>query len=246
MFAKFFHRADNKISTIRNVWLLNPRNFGDSDHHDSFSLEDMSDDIVRFMDQHHITMATIGGHGFGAKLATATAINHMNRFTGVICLDGGPLDHKYYPAYQELVANIEHCRNINMSLPAHDIQKKVNEISCACWRRVFNSNLITDRGYPQWKFNIEGLYKNVRKHISDISHWSPSYGLWPGQAQVLFPAMSKWIHLNSNTLQLYNVFPKLDGKFPSVHLNTMNDEYDSNLNHWMHMFPEENVSFLAS
>ena len=98
-FAKFFHRQDNKIGSIRNVWLLNPRNFGDSDHHDSFSLEDMSNDIIRFMNDHNITIATIGGHGHGAKVATATAINHMNRFTGVINLEGGPIDHKYYEAY---------------------------------------------------------------------------------------------------------------------------------------------------
>ena len=67
----------------------------------------MSDDIVRFMDEHRITMATIGGHGFGAKVATATAINNINRFTGVMCLEGGPLDHTYYQAYQELASYIE-------------------------------------------------------------------------------------------------------------------------------------------
>jgi len=54
------------------------------------------------MDENKITLATIGGHGFGAKVATATAINHMNRFTGVMCLDGGPIDHRYHEAYQEL------------------------------------------------------------------------------------------------------------------------------------------------
>jgi pimeloyl-ACP methyl ester carboxylesterase len=63
----------------------------------------MGNDIVRFMDEHKITMATIGGHGFGAKVATAAAIGHLNRFTGVMCLDGGPLDHRYYEAYHELV-----------------------------------------------------------------------------------------------------------------------------------------------
>lgn len=59
----------------------------------------MTNDIVRFMDEHKITLASIGGHGFGAKVAAATAINHMHRFTGVIQLEGGPLDHRYYEAY---------------------------------------------------------------------------------------------------------------------------------------------------
>lgn len=60
------------------------------------------------MDEKKITYATIGGHGFGAKVAAATAINHMDRFTGVIQLEGGPLDHKYYEAYQELASYIKH------------------------------------------------------------------------------------------------------------------------------------------
>ena len=56
----------------------------------------MSNDIIRFMDEKKITMATIGGHGFGAKVATATAINNLERFTGVISLEGGPIDHTYH------------------------------------------------------------------------------------------------------------------------------------------------------
>lgn len=38
-FTKFFTRPDNKVLDVRNVWLLNYRNFGDSDHHESFALD---------------------------------------------------------------------------------------------------------------------------------------------------------------------------------------------------------------
>lgn len=90
------------------------------------------------MDDHKITMATIGGHGFGAKVATATAINHMNRFTGVISLDGGPLDHKYYEAYQELAHYIEAVRNLNIeTLNAADALKKITErVPHPKWRSI--------------------------------------------------------------------------------------------------------------
>ena len=75
---------------------------------------EMSDDIVRFMDANKITMATIGGHGFGAKVASVTAINHMDRFTGIINLEGGPVDQRYHEAWSELSSYIDHARNINM------------------------------------------------------------------------------------------------------------------------------------
>ena len=44
-------------------------------------------------------MATLGGHGFGAKVATATATRNLDRCTGVINLEGGPLDFRYHEAY---------------------------------------------------------------------------------------------------------------------------------------------------
>jgi pimeloyl-ACP methyl ester carboxylesterase len=70
-----------------------------SDHHSSFEMAEISNDVVKFMDDKKLTMATLGGHGFGAKVALATAINNMERCTGVINLDGGPLDHTYYEAF---------------------------------------------------------------------------------------------------------------------------------------------------
>jgi len=114
-FSKFFNRADNRVRNLRNVWLLDYRNQGESDHHASYDLEEMADDIVRFMDQNKITMATIGGHGFGAKVATVTAINHMNRFTGVINLEGGPVDQRYHEAYQEVAEYVDFAHKLPLN-----------------------------------------------------------------------------------------------------------------------------------
>lgn len=99
----------------------------------------MSDDIVRFMDENKITMATIGGHGFGAKVATVTANNNLNRFTGVMCLDGGPLDHKHYEAYQELESYVEIAQKLDIaSLSPTDAVKKLSEqINDPMWRHIF-------------------------------------------------------------------------------------------------------------
>lgn len=65
----------------------------------SILIQDISNDVIKFMDEKKITMATLGGHGFGAKVALATAISNLDRCTGVINLDGGPLDHTYYEAF---------------------------------------------------------------------------------------------------------------------------------------------------
>jgi len=56
---------------------------------------------------------------------------------------------------------------------------------------------------------MEGLAHNMRKFNPDVSNWSESYGLWPGQALAIFAAHSRWVYLSTNTLPFYNVFPRL-------------------------------------
>lgn len=88
-------------------------------------------------------MATFGGHGFGAKVALATAINNMERSTGVIQMDGGPLDHTNYEAYHELrdFVNIAN----DMDLKEHDHASAVRfvkeNISCEKWASILVQNL---------------------------------------------------------------------------------------------------------
>ena len=244
-FSTFFQRECNKVRDQRNVWLLDYRNQGESDHHDSYDLEEMSDDIVRFMDDNKITMATIGGHGFGAKVATCTAINHMSRFTGVINLEGGPVDHRYHEAYLELKEYIQFANGLNLSkMDLNGALKALdNGIADPKWRSIFKQNLDTEK--MCWKNNMNALDANTRKNMSDIAIWTQAYGLWPGNALCIFAANSRWIHLSTNTLPFYNVFPRLEGKFPG-HINVHADDDHSPMNHWLHQHPEEHIFSLSN
>jgi len=52
----------------------------------------------------------------------------MNRFTGVMCLEGGPLDHTHYEAYQELKGYIESARNMKIGdMSPTDVFKQLYE-----------------------------------------------------------------------------------------------------------------------
>jgi pimeloyl-ACP methyl ester carboxylesterase len=114
-FKTFFGKKENKVLDVRNVWLLDYRNQGSSDHHASYDMEEMTADIIRWMDQQQITMATIGGHGFGAKVAAACAAANLNRFTGVIQYEGGPINHRYHEAYQELAGYVEFAAKMKLN-----------------------------------------------------------------------------------------------------------------------------------
>lgn len=246
-FVPFFTRPDNRIRELRNVWCLDYRNQGNSDHHDSYDMEEMSADIVRFMDDHKITTATIGGHGFGAKVAAATAINHMDRFSGVIQLEGGPLDHKYHEAYQELDSYVKYAA----SIPIGDMEggqalKAIdNGIPCKKWASIFKQNLATDGTQPAWKNNMAGLHANMKKSMPEVAAWSEAYGLWPGQALAIFAANSRWVHLSTNTLPFYNVFPRLQDQFPEK-IGTHAEGLEGPMTHWIHEEPKGEVFYLAN
>ena len=117
------------------------------------------------MDDKKITMATLGGHGFGAKVALATAINNMERCTGVINLDGGPLDHRYYEAYQELDSYVTVAKKvIDHKMDTSAANKYINEnISCKKWASIFKQNILEKNGLATFKFNVDDLVKDMQK-----------------------------------------------------------------------------------
>jgi len=99
----------------RNVWILNPRNFGNSDRHPSWDMEDMTNDVARFMHENKISTATVAGHGFGGKLALAFGCYHLDRVTGVMCVDTAPLDHRYFESFKEFKSNISKASEIDLN-----------------------------------------------------------------------------------------------------------------------------------
>jgi pimeloyl-ACP methyl ester carboxylesterase len=117
------------------------------------------------MDEKKITMATMGGHGFGAKVALATAINNMDRCTGVINLDGGPLDHRFYEAYQELESYVSVAKSIvDRKMDMAAANKTINEhITCKKWASIFKQNLEEKNGLATFLFNVHHLAADMSK-----------------------------------------------------------------------------------
>ena len=67
--------------------IIYPRNFGNSDHNESFDIEDVTNDVVRYMWENRISTATLAGHGYGGKVALATGCFNPERSTGVFVID---------------------------------------------------------------------------------------------------------------------------------------------------------------
>jgi pimeloyl-ACP methyl ester carboxylesterase len=102
----------------------------------------MANDVARFMYQHKIGTATLGGHGLGGKIALAAACHHMDKTTGYFGLATTPMDQYYFEAARELRKYVQVAKGLNLSRGysaiAHDLK---NEISCPKWREIFLGNL---------------------------------------------------------------------------------------------------------
>lgn len=64
------------------------------------------DDVARFMYEHRISSATLGGHGIGGKVALAAACYHFDKTTGYFGFDTSPMEQYYHEPVRELRNNV--------------------------------------------------------------------------------------------------------------------------------------------
>jgi esterase len=81
---------NDAISRQRDVFLVDLRNHGESDHHSSMTYEEMARDVGRFAESRGLNNYTLIGHNMGAKTAMMTATLFPKQVNGVICLDTAP------------------------------------------------------------------------------------------------------------------------------------------------------------
>ena len=227
-FEKFFNHPKNKVLDYRNIWLLNPRNFGGSDHHSSFEMDEVVDDIKRFIDEKQLSIVTIGGHGFGARVACAFGTSYLDRTSGVMCLEGGPVDIRYNDAWLEIKKAVNHAYNFSKSSSnIADFNRKLDsEVKDNNWNKIIKANLIETSGGLNFKFNLEAVHKDVNRINPILGSFSTGYGMFPGRAFVQFASHSHHILLNTQTIPIYKFFPKLEGRFATMDLNILQTEDD--------------------
>ena len=80
------------IVSRRDCFLPEMRNHPQSDHHEDFNYQVLSDDIIRFADKMGLDKFTLLGHSMGGRTALTCACRRPDRVDGVISVDAAPLD----------------------------------------------------------------------------------------------------------------------------------------------------------
>ena len=187
---QFFTNPLNKIIQQRNVYILYPRNFGNSDRNPDMSWENHANDILRFMYEHKISMATLAGHGLGGKVALATGCYHFDKITGICTFDTTPTNQYYFQPFHEIRDYINELKNINLHRPfgsiSHDLKRI---ISCPKFRSLMENNLVKNPLGYEWRFESNAVFHNLTSfnHPSSLVNWNAQIGLYPGRSFFVFP-----------------------------------------------------------
>ncbi|KAI9026976.1 Alpha/Beta hydrolase protein [Hyaloraphidium curvatum] len=83
----------NKFATAlgMEVYALDMRNHGHSPHNAVHTFEAMAEDLLFFLDTHHIPKASLCAHSMGSKVAMVFALKHPDRTAALVAVDGSPL-----------------------------------------------------------------------------------------------------------------------------------------------------------
>jgi pimeloyl-ACP methyl ester carboxylesterase len=73
-----------------HVWVVDQRNHGQSPHNNEFNYKVLSEDILNFIQEHHIDSPVIIGHSMGGKAAMNFALTHPDKLDKLIVVDIAP------------------------------------------------------------------------------------------------------------------------------------------------------------
>ena len=106
----------HRSNSIKRIVLIDLRNHGISDHHNSMKFEEMAEDLIRHLNKIKVDKFILMGHSIGAKISMLISMKCPNKINSLIILDTYPLDYTDYPKiYTHMKENIEFLLTIDLN-----------------------------------------------------------------------------------------------------------------------------------
>jgi len=143
------------------VILVDQRNHGQSFHDDSFSYEQMAEDLCQFMGALNIRKAHIIGHSMGGKTAMEFTRQYPEKVDKLIVADIGP---KFYPVHHTEILKAFYSVPINQLTSRKEadeiLSKSINDFGI---RQFLLKNLSREGSGFKWKMNLDVIAKNIEE-----------------------------------------------------------------------------------
>ena len=211
-----------RYAESHHVWLLDARNHGRSPHHPEHSYSAMAADVVRFLDQNHISKACFLGHSMGGKTVLQLSQDHPNRMEKLVVADIAA--RAYTPHHGPIFDALRDVRPQQATTREEVRDQLASQLGSD---PVLVSFLMKGlhrqkEGGFSWRFNVPALQQSLEEVVGSID-------LSVNTLPALFIRGSESDYVGDDDLERLQ-----------EHFLHMNDHVISGAGHWLHaQAPEE-------
>lgn len=215
------------------VHLIDQRNHGRSFHSSNFDYEILSNDLLAYLEYHHLSAVNIIGHSMGGKTAMQFACEHADYCHKLLVADIAP---KYYPPHHhEILEGLSSLNFETLKTRTEADQALSNFIKHQGTRQFLLKNLYwVEKGKLALRCNLEVLSAKMEEIGENIS------------ATASFTGSTLFLKGDRSEYIIDNDSDAIKRHFPEAQIATI-----SNAGHWLHAenpseFFEKSVHFLNS
>jgi len=161
--ARNWRSIAKKLGNQYQVFSVDLRNHGDSEHADSMYYMEMVEDLRQFLHDRNLDKASLIGHSMGGKTAMAFALEYEEIIDKLVVLDIAPVQYKNeFEQLIDAMLGLE-LGEISSRNQANDLLK--SGIKDGGLRLFLLQNLIHEAEGFQWRINLPA----IKAALTDIS-----------------------------------------------------------------------------
>jgi len=144
-----------RLSEQCQVFTLDLRNHGESDHSESMSYQDMADDVFQFISEQDLGDISIVGHSMGGKVAMQMALRHPERIKSLVVIDIAPVQYQH--GFDDLINSLDALPldRISSRQEADDYLK--TSVQPESLRQFLLQNLYKVESGFSWRINLKAI-----------------------------------------------------------------------------------------
>ncbi len=190
-----------ELALSNEVFLIDLRNHGHSDHSDEMNYKAMANDIKELMAGENLDSINLLGHSMGGKVAMTFATTYPELVNQLIVVDISPRE---YPPHHQQIFEGFHSVNLEKLSSRKEADEQMSEIIKNFGVRQFIlKNLAREEGKFIWKINL----KIIEKNIAEIGKPLPLGMIFSNNTLFIGGAKSDYIK-SSDQVLIKKHFPK--------------------------------------
>ncbi len=177
-----------KFAETRSVHLIDLRNHGRSFHSETMNYKAFSDDILEYLQFHHIEKCILLGHSLGGKAVMEFAVKNPEKTEKLVVADIAP--KAYPPHHQSIIKalqSVDFSKIEKRSEVEAVLQQYIPEISVRQF--LLKSVYRKDDETYDFRFNINVIAQNysnlIEKSITNISYVKPTLFIRGGNSHYI-------------------------------------------------------------